>query len=243
MTDLDLSFLGSGNAFATGGLCWNGFTVDHRYLFECPPQALMSLNRLGQDANDLEAVILSHHHGDHFLGIPFLFLQWKYGGRTRPVSIVGPPGTEEIVRALCNLAFPGEFNPRFPVNWVELEPGAPVSVGDLELEAVAMKHDPRLALSLGFHARLDGRRFAYTGDSAMCDGVLALARTAEVLITECASRTSRVPVHMNLVDDMPVVRAALPASSTLVLTHIEAGTATEELANTFVARDFERYRV
>jgi len=42
---------------------------------------------------------------------------------------------------------------------------------------------------------------------------------------------------------MPVVRAALPASSTLVLTHIEAGTATEELANTFVARDFETYRV
>lgn len=241
MSELDLLFLGTGNAFAPGGLCWNGFLANDRYLFEAPPQALMSLNRMGCDVNQVEAVVLSHHHGDHFLGMPFLLLRWQYSGRKAPLTIVGPPGTEQVVRALCSLAYPGDSAYPFEVRWEELSPGALVAVGELTLEAVAVKHDPKLEHSLGFHARLGNRRFAYTGDSAMCNGVLDLARGAEVLVAECASRSHRVPVHMNLVDDMPKLRAALPESSTLLLTHVDARTDAVGMKNTQVAKDFERY--
>ena len=241
MSELDLLFLGTGNAFAPGGLCWNGFLVNGRYLFEAPPQALMSLNKMECDINQIEAVVLSHHHGDHFLGMPFLLLRWQYSGRKAPLTIVGPPGTEEVVRQLCALAYAGESNYRFDLRWEEMPPGATAQVGDLSLEAVAVKHDPKLEHSLGLHARVGDRRFAYTGDSAMGDGVLDLARGAEVLVTECASRAGHVPVHMNLVDDMPKLRAALPESSPLLLTHIAAGIDTGGMKSTIVAKDFERY--
>jgi len=242
MSHLDLRFVGTGNAFVTGGVCWNGFLANGRYLFEAPPQALMSLNKLGVNPNSLEAVILSHHHGDHFLGLPFLILHWKHQGRVAPVRIVGPPGTEQLTRDIGNRVYPGLFEIAFDIEWVVAEPGKKVSVGALELEPVAVKHDTRLDLSLGYAARLSGRRFAYTGDTALCDAVLDLARGAEVLVSECASREAKVDVHMNLLEDIPQVQAALGSDAHLLLTHLGPGVDSNGLDRTIVAQDFESYR-
>lgn len=243
MSDLDLTFIGTGNAFAPGGLCWNGFVVNSRYLFEAPPQALMSLNRMGIDPNDIEAVILSHHHGDHMLGLPFLILHWKYRGRTRPVRIIGPPETEVVARLIAERTYPGLFDLPFEIQWVTARPGDMVDVDALQLAPVEVQHDEKLILSLGYACTLDRRQFGYTGDTQMCEAVLDLARHSEVLVTECSSKRQRIPTHMNLVDDMPVVRAAMAPEATLILTHIDAGVEATGLANTFVATDHASYRL
>lgn len=242
MPPLDLRFIGTGNAFAPGGLCWNGFLAGGRYLFEAPPQALMSLNKLGVDGNDLEAVILSHHHGDHFLGLPFLLLHWKYQGRTRPVTIVGPAGTEQLTRDISTRVYPGIFDIGFEIDWVLAEPGKRIRVAELSIEPVGVQHDTRLSASLGYAATLNTRRFAYTGDSAYCDAIRDLARHSEVLVSECASKDQTIDIHMNLRDDMPRVRAALAPEATLLLTHLGPGIDSSELPNTIVARDLESYR-
>jgi hypothetical protein len=44
MSGINLTFIGSGNAFAPAGLCWIGFLVNGKYLFETPPSALMAIN-------------------------------------------------------------------------------------------------------------------------------------------------------------------------------------------------------
>lgn len=242
MHELEFRFVGTGNAFAPGGLCWNGFVANQRYLFEAPPQALQSLNKLGLDANALEAVILSHHHGDHFLGLPFLLLHWKYFGRTLPVTIVGPPGTRELALQIAESVYPGIRDIRFDIDWREMAAGERAQVGSLQLEALAVQHDERLSATLGFNASLGGRRFAYTGDSGLCDAVFDMARHAEVLISECASLRDRLPIHMNLVDDMPVVRAAMNPDAHLILTHVDEGTTAEGLDRTLVAADLQTYR-
>ena len=235
--------MGTGNAFAPGGLCWSGFVLNDKYLFEAPPQALMSLNRLDVDPNEVEAVVLSHHHGDHFLGLPFLLLHWKHMGRTRPVRIVGPAHTEALARHVSEAVYPGIMEASYGIEWLDAFPGTPLAVGDLTLEPVSVSHDPKLEQSLGYKGLINGRKFAYTGDTAICDAVLDLARHAEVLVSECASRSGHISIHMNLVDDIPVVRAAQSADATLVLTHIDADVDTGGLPNTVVARDFETYRL
>ena len=238
---LDLTFIGTGNAFAPGGLCWNGFLANGRYLFEAPPQALMSLHRVDADPNAIEAVVLSHHHGDHFLGLPFLLLHWKHRGREAPVTIVGPPETERLAREIGGTVYPGLFESDFGIEWREVAAGDSATVGDLMVEAVAVEHDDRLSLNLGYHARLEGERFAYTGDTRLCDAVLDLARRSDVLVAECASRDTPIPIHMNLVDDIPEVHAALSGSARLILTHVTPDVETD-LARTVVAKDYETYR-
>src|SRR5690348_8775232 len=107
MPDLRLTFIGTGNAFSPNGLCCNGFVVNDRFLFDAPPHSLSSLNTVGLDPNALEAVIISHHHGDHFLGLPFLLLHWKWKGRSAPVKIVGPPETRSLAEDIAKKVFPG----------------------------------------------------------------------------------------------------------------------------------------
>src|SRR5690349_10150339 len=108
---LDLLFVGSGNALAPAS-CWSGFLLNGRYLFDAPPSALYGLKRGGASLDTLDVVLLSHFHGDHFFGLPFLLLEYAYPGaagtritrrRTRDLTIVGPPGVEEKVETLCNL--------------------------------------------------------------------------------------------------------------------------------------------
>lgn len=238
MGRLHLTFVGTGNAFAPGGLCWNGFLVNGRHLFEAPPQALMALNRLGIDPNAIETVVLSHHHGDHCLGLPFLLLHWKYRRRTAPVTIVGPPGTRELVEHIGSRVFPGLFDSSVDVRWHELLPGEELRIQGLELRALPMRHDERLAYNLGYEALIEGRRLAYTGDTAWCESVEEMARWADVLVAECASRDERIPIHMNLVDDMPRLRAAMREESVLVLTHLDAGIREAGLPGTLLPQDF-----
>ncbi|MCC6382916.1 MAG: MBL fold metallo-hydrolase [Dehalococcoidia bacterium] len=242
MHELRLTFIGSGNAFSPNGLCCNGFLVNERHLFEAPPQALSSLNHLRIDANTIDNVVISHHHGDHFLGLPFLLLHWKWQGRTRPVRIVGPRGTRALGREIAERVFPAVTEQTgYEAEWIDLEPGRRVNVGGLELEAHRVEHDPGLTESLGYACRLEGRAFAYTGDTRLCPAVFDLARGQELLVSECASRQSCIPVHMNLLDDMPRVRAALPSEAQLLLTHISPDVDAGGLAKTLVAEDFATY--
>src|SRR5579884_2415633 len=103
---LDLAFVGSGNAFAPQR-CWSGFLLNERHLFDVPPTALYSLNLMGVELAGIDTVFISHFHGDHFFGLPFLLLNFAYQTRrSRELTIVGPPGTEALVRQLTELAYP-----------------------------------------------------------------------------------------------------------------------------------------
>jgi ribonuclease BN (tRNA processing enzyme) len=242
MHDLRLTFVGSGNAFSDGGLCCNGFLLDDRVLFEAPPQLLGSLANVGVDANTIESVVISHHHGDHFLGFPFLLLYWRWKGRTAPVSVVGPVGTEALAKDIAEKVFPGVLDAPYEIEWREMAPGDKHCVRGLELRSVQVDHDDMLSSTLGYACRWNGRRFAYTGDTRLCDGVYDLARDVELLISECASREAQIPIHMNLRDDMPKVRAAMPPEAQLLLTHIAPDVDTGGLDRTTVARDLARYK-
>jgi len=242
MQELRLTFIGSGNAFSPAGLCCNGFLLNEHFLFEAPPQALSSLNTVGVDPNELDAVIVSHHHGDHFLGLPFLLLHWKWQGRRKPVRIVGPKDTERLGKDIAEKVFPGVLDSRYQIEWIEAEPGQRLQLDGLEIEAVGVEHDAELSGALGYAVRAGGRRLGYTGDTRLCDAVLDLAKQSEVLVSECASRDLNIPIHMNLVDDMPRLRAALAPDAQLILTHLSPDVDDGGLPNTRIARDFEVYR-
>jgi len=91
---LELTFLGSGNAFASAPeRYWSSFLANGRYLFDAPPTLLPHLKRLGMAPTNIEVVFISHFHGDHFMGLPFLFLEHVYLTERRDdLFIVGPPG-------------------------------------------------------------------------------------------------------------------------------------------------------
>lgn len=251
-TPLDLFFIGAGNAFADAR-CWSGFLLNGRYLFDAPPSALYALKRGRADLDAVDVILLSHFHGDHFLGLPFLLLDYAYGGgngarptRTRELTIVGPPGVQERVEALVAIAYQNLLTTglRFSIRYVEMEPGRSVEAAGLRLEVEKMNHAAdSLPLCLGYRAKVGGRRLAYTGDTAWTEALAPLGEGAEVFVTDCNYPSGfNLPEHLSL-DEVAVLRHKLAERTSIILTHMGHDRAPVDLPRTYRAEDLMRFIV
>ena len=88
-----LTIIGSGDAFGSGGR-FNFLleTAKGKLLVDCGASSLVALKAQGLDPNEVDAIVLSHLHGDHFGALPFLLLDAQFlTRRERPLLIAGPP--------------------------------------------------------------------------------------------------------------------------------------------------------
>ena len=107
---MKVRFLGSGDAFGSGGrfqTCIHVESGASQLLLDCGASSLIAMRRFGVDPQAIDTVILSHLHGDHFGGVPFLILDGQFKRRTRPLLVAGPPGVEKRVREAMEVFFPG----------------------------------------------------------------------------------------------------------------------------------------
>jgi len=217
--------LGCGDAFASGGRFQTAFLLEigeGRLLVDCGATTLVALQRAGIDPSTIDAVLISHLHGDHVGGLPFLLLDQHFRGeRRRPLALIGPPGIGERQRDLMRVCFPGSeaMALRFPLETEELAPGKPHRSGEAEIAAIEVDH-PSGAPSLGLRIRADGRILAYSGDTQWTDSLVELADGADLFICECYAYEPGVSNHMNY-------RALLEKRSRLrakriVLTHLSS---------------------
>src|SRR5262249_50487731 len=137
------------------------------FLLDCGCATLTALKRLGLTAAGIDLVLLSHLHGDHFAGLPFLFLEYTYEQpRQRPLRIAGPPGTEERVWAVFRATYkelPAKPLP-FALEFIELAPPAAVTLGGVSVEPFRVPHQER-DISLGLRVAVEGRTLLYSGDT------------------------------------------------------------------------------
>lgn len=240
---LELSFLGSGNAFTPNGRYWSSFLLNGRYLFEAPPTLLPHLKRLGVSLTDIRTVFISHFHGDHFLGLPLLLLEYLHvTPRREDLYIVGPPGVEEMMERLAEMAFPNlsHADAGYQRRYLEVEPNRQQTVDDVCFQAFPMKHSRGKLASFGYRLQLAGKVLAYTGDTELCDELFALAAEADVLVLDCNYIQGEGPDHLSFAD-VPDIRKRLPLSTTIILTHLEAEPDVSGLEGVLVAQDFATF--
>jgi ribonuclease BN (tRNA processing enzyme) len=241
---LELSFLGSGNAFTPGGRYWSSFLLNGRYLLDAPPTLLPHLKRLGVPLTDIRVIFISHFHGDHFLGLPFLFLEYLHmTPRREDLHIVGPPGVEDKIERLAEMAFPNlsRADAGYRRRYLEADANRQQTVGDLPFQAFPMKHANDTLTSFGYSLRLAEKVIAYTGDAELSDQLFALAEGADVLVLDCNYSQGRGPEHVSFAD-VPEIRRRLPSSTTIILTHLEAEPDVSGLEGVLVAQDFATFR-
>jgi ribonuclease BN (tRNA processing enzyme) len=220
-----VTFAGSGDAFGSGGrlqACIHLGCGDRpAVLLDCGATSLSALRRCELDPGRVAAVLVSHLHGDHFAGLPFLILDGQFSHRADPLTVIGPRGTEERLRTAMECMFPGSatVRRRYPVHVVELDPGCTAQVADLAVTAWAVDH-PSGAPALALRLVMNGKTVAYTGDTAWTDALIDVAAGADLLIAEAYYRDKAVPYHLRL-RDIDEHRAAL-TSRRIVLTHMSA---------------------
>src|SRR5436189_5518965 len=94
---MQLRFVGCGDALGSGGrfnTCFHITGARVNFLIDCGASSLPALKRLGIARDEIDVILITHFHGDHFAGLPFLLLDAQFTRRTRPLIIAGPDGIE-----------------------------------------------------------------------------------------------------------------------------------------------------
>ena len=220
---VQVTVLGSGDAFGSGGRLHSAYLVespDATFVIDCGSTILQGLKRCHVDPARIDFVCLSHLHGDHFGGVPFLFMDFLYEShRRRPLAIYGPPGTEARVQALFGALYQRQASQSLPyaVSFVEIPtPGTTVVPGGT-LEAFPVKHVAEL-VCYGFRIRVAGRTIVYSGDTGWTDELAARAEGADLFICECSTFETRLDIHVSYPEI--AARAATLGCRRLLLSHL-----------------------
>jgi ribonuclease BN (tRNA processing enzyme) len=220
-----VTFIGSGNAFADGGrshACIHVSAPGVSLLLDCGGSALPAIKR-EIDPEAIDAIAISHLHGDHFGGIPYLVVEQHFAGRTAPLAIGGPRALAERLRAAESALYPDFFRKTkigFAIQETVL--GAQeTELGGALVSALPVKHvqesDPH-----GLRVRVGDKLVAYSGDAIWSDELARVAKGADLFICDASFFESDDPSHISYRTLMSH-RKELDCSR-IMLTHLGAET-------------------
>jgi ribonuclease BN (tRNA processing enzyme) len=222
MSAVQVTFLGTGDAFSPAGLNQAAYLIqgkDTSILVDCGMTTLAAIKRYLIDSASVDAIVLSHFHGDHYGGLPSLFLDYKYiQERKRPLIVAGPPDIEERCAQLCAALYPDALRALpFPVHYVEMQPELLYTVGQAQISAFPVPHT-QFDLSLGLTLFLDGRKILYSGDSGWSEELFSHAQGVDLFICECTSFNAQLATHISH-KRLAEAKESL-AAKRIVLTHL-----------------------
>lgn len=220
---MHLQFVGSGDAFGSGGrfnTCFHVAGERANFLIDCGASSLVGLKRFGIARDAIDTILISHFHGDHFGGVPYFVLDAHFGKRTRPLTIAGPPGIESWYERALEAAFEhfSSIKLAFDLKLVTLPERAASKIGPLQVTPFPVMHGNSGGPFFAYRIAVENRIIAYSGDTEWTDTLLEAARDADLLVMECYSYDKPIRNHLNL----KTIEQNLPrlGAKRLVLTHM-----------------------
>ncbi len=223
---MKLQFLGSGDAFGSGGRFNTCFHLERRQhghvMIDCGASSMVAIRKWGVDPNAISTVLVSHLHGDHFGGLPFFLLDAQLiSRRTTPLIIAGPPGLKDRLQIVREAMFAGstQIAPRYPFEIRELELHARVELDGLAVTPYLMKHYSG-APSYALRIETEGKVLTYSGDTEWVEELIPAATGADLFICEAYFFDKVMKYHI----DYKTLSEHLPAigAKRTIVTHMSS---------------------
>lgn len=220
---MQLRFVGCGDAFGSGGrfnTCFHVSGEGVNFLIDCGASSLPALKHYGISRDDIDLILITHFHGDHFGGLPFLLLDAQFARRKRPLVIAGPQGIELRLTRLREALFEHSSAVKLPFElFVEaLEPAQTRAFGGVRVTPFPVVHGDSGGPFFAYRIEAEGRTIAYSGDTQWTDTLIKAAHDTDLFIAEAYYHDKIVKNHLSL----KTLETHLPEINPkrLVLTHM-----------------------
>ncbi len=236
-----LTVLGSGTLLpdaARSSACFHldvpaGNGSSRGVLLDCGSGTLHGLARHGVDWRAIDVIALTHYHTDHVGDLAALLGAFRYVGRSRPMTMLGPGDLRSYLSRLAAVAGRWVTDPGFALDVVAL--GARAGGADAVWSdpdgslAIGSCRTPHTDVSRALRVQGAWGRVGYTGDTGPSAEVTEFLSGCDVLVAECAlSDPPAMETHLAPSTLAAMARRARP--DLLVVTHVCPPRAGDETA-------------
>lgn len=198
---LQITLLGTGNPRPNMERFGPSILIEagrQRLLIDAGRGAAQRLFEIGQREllTGLDAVLLTHLHSDHTVGLPDVWLTPWIFGRSRALALIGPAGTGDMARHLTQ-AYQWDIATRskdegFPADGIRFDakdvtPGVVYERDGVKVTAFAVDHGAFAVPALGYRVDYQGRSAVFSGDMRFDERIVAHAKGVDVMVLEVIS--------------------------------------------------------
>lgn len=198
---MNLKIIGAGDAFGSDGNLNTCFHLQHenlQILIDCGATSLVGLKKNQIEPAEIDYILISHLHGDHFGGLPFLLLDLLRKNRKKTLTIIGPDGIETKTLALLELLYPGvqaELNLGL-IQFQTYQSHQILENKHFKLQAFPVIHSPA-SLPHGLKLFIADKIITFSGDTEWTDQLIELSKAANLFICECNFFEKEGKGHLN----------------------------------------------
>jgi ribonuclease BN (tRNA processing enzyme) len=198
---MKVNILGCGDASASGGRMQTAFYVELpelNFMIDCGATALTGIKKLKIDHTKLDVVFISHLHGDHFGGIPYLLIDLNITERKDPLYIYGPKDTADKIKEVAELLYKGHGidKNKFKVIIREYDTGDTIKFKGMKITSYSVKHSDAVhPHALRFE--VNNKIICFSGDTQWVYELIPASDNSDLFICECSFYDTEFEGHMN----------------------------------------------
>jgi ribonuclease Z len=173
---------------------------NHKFIVDAGRGAMQRIHQLRIPFGDITGMFLTHHHSDHVVGFPDLWLTgWigrPWGKRNQPLQVWGPQGTRQMMEHLPQ-AFAVDIRVRsknYPSEGVkllaqEIKEGVVLDRDGIRVTAFEVDHGGEDLPAYGYRIDYQDRSAVLSGDTTFNENLIRHAQNADVLVHEVTAAT------------------------------------------------------
>ncbi len=185
------------------------FLIDDKVMIDVPQGIMKSLYKLGKRDDNLDCILLTHFHSDHYFDISIIIYDIAlYMRPNKVIKIITPPGGKRKIMSLLKFAASDQyqdiaFDKYFEV--IEAKPNALIDIGDYVVEVVKMDHGKITNHGYIVTEKSTGKAVAFSGDTTMCNNIFRLIESSEVCMLDMAE-VHTTPNHLGYNDFVKIAK-------------------------------------